>query len=228
MVGKQWISEMRNMRSEYYRKDFSGEDGCDRIEAEKKRKEGGSMRTDAEIMQIIDEAIRSIWVNEIRNDYENRRLLKEDTLKNALYYHLRNRIGWLCDECDLRIFTEFTDDKFRGTGRIPDMVIARMDMKKDVRYWGDAVTECLAVIEIKYKANAGASRDIFADYDKLRYFVEKLNVESKLYMATIWECEDDPTTWERKNAAWAKGKVTELNASFKRGTWDMQFYVAEH
>lgn len=41
MVGKQWISEMRNMRSEYYRKDFSGEDGCDRIEAEKKRKERG-------------------------------------------------------------------------------------------------------------------------------------------------------------------------------------------
>lgn len=194
----------------------------------KMRKEGVSMRTDAEIMQIIDEAIRSIWVNEIRNDYENRRLLKEDTLKNAMYFHLRNRIGWLCDECDLRIFTEFTDDKFRGTGRIPDMVIARMDMKTDVRYWGDAVTECLAVIEIKYKANAGASRDVFADYDKLRYYVEKLNVESKLYMATIWECEDDPTTWERKNAAWAKGRVTELNASFKRGTWDMQFYVAEH
>ena len=72
------------------------------------------MRTDAEIMQIIDEAIKSIWVNEIRNDYENKRLLKEDTLKNAMYFHLRNRIGWLCDECDLRIFTEFTDDKFEG------------------------------------------------------------------------------------------------------------------
>ena len=51
------------------------------------------MRTDVEIMRIIDEAIKSIWVNEIRNDYENRRLLKEDTLKNALYFHLRNRIG---------------------------------------------------------------------------------------------------------------------------------------
>ena len=186
------------------------------------------MRTDAEIMQIIDEAIKSIWVNEIRNDYENKRLLKEDTLKNAMYFNLRNQIGWLCDECDLRIFTEFTDDKFRGTGRIPDMVIARMDMEKDVRYWGDAVTECLAVIEIKYKANASASRDIIADYEKLRYYIEKLNVESKLYMATIWECEDDPTTWERKNAAWAKGKVTELNASYERGTWNMRFYIAPH
>ena len=35
------------------------------------------MRTEAEITQIIDEAIKSIWVNEIRNDYENKRLLKE-------------------------------------------------------------------------------------------------------------------------------------------------------
>lgn len=192
------------------------------------RKEGVSMRTDAEIMQIIDEAIRSIWVNEIRNDYENRRLLKEDTLKNALYYHLRNRIGWLCDECDLRIFTEFTDGKFRGTGRIPDMVIARMDMKKDVQYWGHAVTECLAVIEIKYKANAGAAKDIEDDCEKLRYYIEELKLESKLYMATIWECEDDPTTWIRKNAAWAKGKVTELNASFSRKTGEPQFYVAPH
>ena len=97
-----------------------------------------------------------------------------------------------------------------------------------MRYWGDAVTECLAVIEIKYKANASASRDIIADYEKLRYYIEKLNVESKLYMATIWECEDDPTTWERKNAAWAKGKVTELNASFEPGTWNMRFYIAPH
>lgn len=70
------------------------------------RNEGLHMHTDTEIMQIIDEAIKSVWVNEIRNDYENKRLLKEDTLKNAMYFHLRNRIGWLCDECDLRIFTE--------------------------------------------------------------------------------------------------------------------------
>ena len=186
------------------------------------------MRTNAEIMQIIDEAIKSIWVNEIRNDYENKRLLKEDTLKNAMYFHLRNRIGWLCDECDLRIFTEFTDDKFRGTGRIPDMVIARMDTQKEVQYWGNAVTECLAVIEIKYKANTGAVKDIEGDYDKLKYYAEDLNLDCNLYMATIWECEDDPTTWVPEDEDWAKGKVTELNASFEPGTWNMRFYIAPH
>ena len=186
------------------------------------------MRTDAEIIEIIDEAIKSIWVNEIQNDYENKRLLKEDTLKNAMYFRLRNRIGWLCDECDLRIFTEFTDWKFRNTRKIPDMVIAKVNMASDASHLGEAVTECIVVIELKYKRNFSASRDIYEDYDKLRFYIEELGVECKLYMGTIWECEDSRTTWERKNAAWAKGKVTELNASISRKTGEPQFYVAPH
>ena len=186
------------------------------------------MRTDTEIIQIIDEAIETIWVNEIRNDYENKRLLKEDTLKNAMYFHLRNRIGWLCDECDLRIFTEFTDREFKHTRMIPDMVIAKVNMASDAPYWGDAVTECVAVIELKYKNSFTASQDIYEDYDKLRFYIEDLGVKCKLYMGTIWECEDEQTTWARKNAAWAIGKVTELNASISRSTGKPQFYVAEH
>ncbi|MGN1316079.1 MAG: hypothetical protein ACI4VW_03360 [Acutalibacteraceae bacterium] len=48
-------------------------------------------------------------------------------------------------------------------------------------------------------------------------------------MATIWENEDDKTTWIRKNAAWAKDKVLELNASYKRNSEnELQFYVCEH
>ena len=186
------------------------------------------MRNNQEIIQIIDDAIKSIWENEIRNDYENDRLLKEDTLKNAMYFHLRNRIGWLCDECDIRIFTEFTDWKFKATRKIPDMVIAKVDMAKDVSYLGDAVTECLAVIELKYKSGFAANKDIYADYDKLRFYIEELNIGCKLYMGTIWEQEDDATSWERKNAAWAKGKVTELNASLSRQDGNPQFYVSEH
>ena len=186
------------------------------------------MRTDAEIIQIIDEAIKSIWVNEIRNDYENYRLLKEDTLKNVMYFHLRNRIGWLCDECDIRIFTEFTDRNFESTGKIPDMVIAKVDMSKNVSYLGKAVTECLAVIELKFKSRFAASQDIYADYEKLRYYIEELGVDCNLYMATIWEQEDDATSWVRKNAAWAKGKVTELNASFNRKDGEPQFYISPH
>lgn len=186
------------------------------------------MRTDKEIVQIIDEAIKSIWVNEIRNDYEKKRLLKEDTLKNAMYFHLRNRVGWLCDECNVRIFTEFTDWKFKQTKKIPDMVVAKVDIESDASYWGDAVTECLAVIELKFKSSFTASQDIYDDYDKLRYYIEKLGVKCKLYMATIWEQEDDATSWAEEDADWATDKVTEMNASICRDDGKPQFYVVEH
>ena len=54
------------------------------------------------------------------------------------------------------------------------------------------------------------------------------NSNSKLYMTTIWECEDDKTAW-LEDAEWAKDKVMELNASYKRGSdYEPQFYVVKH
>ena len=108
------------------------------------------------------------------------------------------------------------------------MVIARVNADSDESYWGNAVTNCLAVIELKYKTGFNASEEIYADYDKLRYYVETLGIDSKLYMATIWEYEDDETAWA-KDADWLKGRVTELNASYKRGSAnEPQFYVYPH
>ena len=47
-------------------------------------------------------------------------------------------------------------------------------------------------------------------------------------MATIWEYEDDETCWEPENSQWASGKLTELNASYKRNSDEMNFYICEH
>lgn len=185
--------------------------------------------TNTEIQDIIQKTLTAIWERDVPWDYNSLWLLKEDTLKNALYFHLRNQLGTLLDENDLRIFTEFTDGKFRGSGYRPDIVIAKIDRNKSVSCWGNAVTECLAVIEIKFKADFQSHEEIEADYEKLRHYAEDLGVTGHLYMATIWECEDDATTWIRKNAAWAKGKVTELNASYERGSnQKMRFYVYNH
>ena len=189
----------------------------------------GKMLTDLEVIQMVDEALESIWKNEIKADYESGWLLKEDTLKNAMYFHLRNRLGKLFDENDIRIFTEFTDCKFKRSGYRPDMVIAKVDVDSNANYWGDAVTECLAVIELKYKTGFTASEEIYADYDKLQYYVETLGVGSKLYMATIWEYEDDESAWAEEDSSWIKGRVTELNASYKRNADnELQFYVVRH
>ena len=172
---------------------------------------------DKEILEIIHRRIKYIWEEKIKEDYTDGWLLKEDTLKNALYHHLRNELSSVFAENDIRIFTEFTDGKFKGTNKRPDMVIATTHTK-----------ELIAVIEIKYK-KANIVDPIYADYDKLEDYINRLNVDAHLYMATIWEEFDEPTSWIRKNASWAKGKVTELNASYIIGSdYEPQFYVYEH
>lgn len=186
------------------------------------------MRSDSEILIIIDEAIKSIWVNEIQKDYNENWFMNEDTLKNALYFHLRSRLEKLLSKNDLRIFTEFNDAEFSKSGFRPDMVIAYVDMNSDADCWRQAVTKSLAVIELKLKSTFADKETIYADYTKLEKYIDLLGTDCKMYMATIWECEDDQTTWIRKNAAWAKGRVTELNASWSWGNCKPQFYIKEH
>ena len=184
--------------------------------------------TDQELKVTIEKSIISIWLTEIQADYQNRWLLKEDTLKNALYFHLRSNLGELFEAHNIRIYTEFTDCEFKGSGFRPDMVIAKIDPGKDVSYWGDAVTECLAVLELKYKSGYTASQDIYEDFSKLHSYIEDLAIDCKLFMATIWEYEDDETSWMESDCAWATGKVTELNASLAKADGKPQFYVIEH
>ena len=186
------------------------------------------MRTNAEIMQIIDEAIKSVWLNEIKSDYDKNWIMNEDGMKTSLYFHLRMQLEQILAETNLRIFTEFNDAEFQGKPYRPDMVIAYVDMDSETDYWRQSVTNCVAVIELKFKSNFRDQEAIRTDYDKLNEYINKLKIEGMLYMATIWECEDDPTTWIRKNAAWAKGKVTELNASLTWETCEPQFYVIPH
>lgn len=182
-----------------------------------------------ELIKLIDKTLVDIWKNEIKSDYECGWLLKEDTLKNALYFHLRNKLGTVFAYNNIRIFTEFTDCEFKGKGYRPDIVISRVNMNAPSKHRRYDVIECLAVIEIKYKTGFTPHYDIIADYEKLKCYAQKLGVTAKLYMATIWEYEDETTTWERKNAAWAKGRLTELNASYVKGSsHEMRFYVCPH
>ena len=183
---------------------------------------------DERIIKIIDETIKYIWENDIKADYNYGWLLKEDTLKNSFYFYLRSKLENLFCENDIRIFTEFTDDKFNSRGYRPDIVIAKVDFDKDCKRYEDNVSELLCVIELKYKAGFTASNDIYADYDKLKTYVTDLKIDCLLYMATIWEYEDKKTYWERKNAAWAKDRLTELNASYEPKTKEMSFYISEH
>lgn len=181
-----------------------------------------------EITDKIDKTIKSIWKKEIPADYENGWLLKEDTLKNTFYFHLRKRLGKFFAENNIRIFTEFSDGIFYDTKCRPDMVIAKVNLDAEEDCFCNCINDCLAVIEFKFKNGYIASNDIYKDYAKLRKYANRFKINSKFYMATIWEYEDNETYWESEKNKWAKGKLTELNASYTPGTCDMRFYIKEH
>ncbi len=108
------------------------------------------------------------------------------------------------------------------------MIIAKIDLDANENYLGNCITNILAVIEFKYKSGYTASNDVYDDYLKLRKYTNKFKINSKLYMATIWEYEDKETCWEPEKNKWAKGRLTELNASYYPGTNEMRFYIKEH
>ena len=183
---------------------------------------------DEKIIRKVDKTIKYIWKHKMPKEYKNVYLLNEDTMKNVIFYYLRKYLGKYFYKNDIRIFTEFTNDKFQGSSYRPDIVIAKMDFDKDTEVFSGCIDRLLCVFELKYKSGFNPSNDIYNDYEKLKTYITELKIECPLYMATIWEYEDKETSWERKNAAWAKDRLTELNASYVPKTKDMRFYISEH
>lgn len=179
-----------------------------------------------DILSKIKTELINIWENNIKSDYDNGYLLKEDTLKNALYFHLRTRLSDLLEKHDLRIFTEYNSGIFKGTEYRPDMVIAKVNFDCTSEYLSDCIEDVLCIIEIKYKQGFHSSESISKDFDKIKHYIENINSDCQYYMATIWEYEDEATSWLIDDNSWTKGKLTELNASYEKDK--MRFYVINH
>lgn len=180
------------------------------------------------VLKEIDNAIKYIWKYEIRNDYENCKLFREDTLKNSLYFHLRTKLETLLDKNNIKIFTEFSSDKFTGTGCRPDMVLVKLKDDYEYGFIGNYIEEYICVIELKLKGSFNSVPDlIYKDFNKIRHYIKDLNLDCpKYYMATIWEEYPDSKKW-LDTEKWAKGLVTELNADYN-SKGEMSFYIKEH
>ncbi len=183
---------------------------------------------DKKILKEIDNAIKYVWKYDIKRDYENNLLLREDTLKNALYFHIRTKLNSLLEENNIKIYTEFSIGKFRKTHYRPDMVIVKLEDEESDKPWDDCIKEYLCIIELKFKGSFSTAADlIYEDYNKLHHYICDLDLNCPMYyMATIWEEYPDSKKWI-DNELWAKGLVTELNADYgSKG--DMLFYIKEH
>ncbi|MBR5514773.1 MAG: hypothetical protein IKU52_01065 [Clostridia bacterium] len=190
-----------------------------------------SKRIPKNALKEIHNTIKYIWEYDIPNDYEKGYLLKEDTFKNSLYFHLRTRLGSLLEKYNIMIYTEFDTDKFRGKKqkRRADMILAQVDFDK-AYFLGDCITRYIAVFELKNKGDyTKAAEDIYKDYEKTKEYIQNydLGENCHYYIAAIWECQADSKWWVDKDVKWAKGKLTELNADYDSKE-KMRFYIKEH
>lgn len=164
------------------------------------------------INKKIHETIIEVWRYDIKSDYNQYLLLREDTLKNAFYYHIRNRLGdAFMKDNHLAIFTEFKID----TNETIDLVVVKLDMEKVNDYkLKDCVKEIVAIVEIKYKDQIVSEKEFIKDVNKIINYMNKFKFEyTRFFLAFIREkyfYEDGVTNFLSKFENLPSGKIVEL------------------
>lgn len=165
------------------------------------------------VIKQIDYAIKSAWLEGVSKDYSRAKLLKEDTLKNSLYFHIRKRIDNLCDMYNLRVYTEYNESTLKANNMRADIAIVELDLESGTGYLGDRVKKVLAIIELKYGTSTGyMSQDInklkkyktISELEGCQYYLGTLNEEGYVERAFWLD--------KRQTNNWANGCVTELDA----------------
>ncbi len=167
----------------------------------------------AHIIKQIDYAIKSAWLYDVSRDYGAHKLLKEDTLKNSLYFHIRRRIDCLCEMYNLRIYTEYNESILKANNMRADIAIVEMDFDIEEVYLGNKVKSVLAIIELKYGESPNY---MFQDISKIKNYRSFTELEGCQYYLGILNERDyiDRAFWldKRQTNNWANGCVTELDA----------------
>ncbi|PER24587.1 hypothetical protein CN490_22520 [Bacillus cereus] len=182
-----------------------------------------------EIIEKIDTAIKKVWKEDLKIDYANYFLLKEDSLKNAFYFHLRNRLGEdFLNNNNLRIFTEYYIN-----GERIDLAIVEIDLIAGEDYHlSDRVTRVLAAVEMKYKGAAVSDDVFYGDVNKILSFIHSWGHETKHYLAFIQEKyfkTEDVVNWlDDVQASKVKGAVTELYAYWDQENDETIWSVVDH
>ncbi|MED3398663.1 hypothetical protein [Bacillus wiedmannii] len=182
-----------------------------------------------DIIEKIDTAIKKVWLEDLKIDYTNHFLLKEDSLKNAFYFHLRSSLGEVfLNNNNLRIFTEY----FVNGERI-DLVIVQIDSEAAKEYHlSDCIIRVLRVIEMKFKGASVSPLQFYKDVDKILSFINSWGNETKHYLAFIQEKyfkTEDVVNWlDDEQANKVKGSVTELYAYWNQENDETIWSVVDH
>jgi hypothetical protein len=152
----------------------------------------------------------------------------EDSLKNALYYHLRTKLHNFLESSNIRIYPEFHYKDCKA-----DLAIVKMnDDYGSTGHLKDDIETVLAIIEIKYKSD-GNVKHFEDDVLKIKKYIDSNPKETtQYYLAFIHEIEfefNEEDSWlTLKKQKWAKGRVTELSGYFVEGQNEMRWQVLSH
>lgn len=183
-------------------------------------------------MLEIDRAIKEIWINEIKEDLNNSYVLYEDTLKNAFYFHLRNRLNCLLAENNIRIFTEFHDGGLAGKGVIADIAIVKIGGNREGHIKNN-IDRVYALIELKHKGAQVPIDPFLSDIEKsLKYIKDKELVGTQFYLGFIHEGEfaTGEISWlqDKEQERLAQGRLTELSAAYYEGEDEMLYTIISY
>lgn len=173
-----------------------------------------------EVYEKIDYQIKRSWMTNVANDYRDDYILKEDSLKNAFYHHLRCSLDPLFKENNLRIFTEFNESGLKAKGYRADIAIVELGSENATNYLGNDVKNVVAIIELKFLGIGSNGTDlILQDVEKTKNYIKSFSFTNcQYYLGMIHEHKYPISElhWlsNRQSNTWAKGKVTELNACY--------------
>lgn len=160
----------------------------------------------------VHQTIMDVWRYDIKSDYNHHFLLKEDTLKNAMYYHIRNRLGdTFIKDNNLAIFTEYYID----TNQKIDLVVVEIDVDKAKNdYLGNCVEEIIAIVEMKYKGRNVSEKHFINDVEKVLVFTNQFkSMATKFFLAFIREKyfhADEVTNFLSDYEGYPSGRIVEL------------------
>ncbi|MHA1366060.1 MAG: hypothetical protein ACTSP5_06560 [Candidatus Heimdallarchaeota archaeon] len=176
----------------------------------------------------LDEIVEDIWINHIKRDFSEKRILYyEATLVAAFYHYLRAEID---KYPNFRIFLEHrlnvkeTEDEKRKPF---DLVIAKVNHEqewekhqhlhkiKNLDYW--------AIFEFKFNTNT-IYIDFRKDFEKLQN--AKNNTTKRAYIVEIFE-EFSDYVKVGKEDEWMDDFYRECIATMKRKKWNFEFKTGE-
>lgn len=160
------------------------------------------------MIEALDQAIKKIWTTNLKQDYEKGWLWREDSLKAAFYYHLRQELGdQFFENHRVRIITELNLNDY--IYRI-DLVIIRLNEDNQLDH-----SDILAMMEFKFKERNCTYKVITRDIHKFN-MLRKASAfkNTRFYMAILHEekYHRDQASWlDGRQRRWASKHLTELS-----------------